>query len=85
MNSETMNAGSREFVQRVLRGEIGVNCENGLGTTALTIASYFGDIVSVKRLLSIDGIDINKQTRDGETALTVSSAFNHVEIVKLLQ
>ena len=85
MNSETMNAGSREFVQRVLRGEIGVNCVNGLGTTALTIASYFGDIESVKRLLSMNGIDINKQTRDGETALTVSSAFNHVEIVKLLQ
>ena len=85
MDSETMNAGSREFVQRVLRGELGVNCENGLGTTALAIASYFGDIESVKRLLSIDGIDIDKPTKDGETALMISSAFNHVEIVKLLK
>jgi ankyrin repeat protein len=52
--------------------------------TDLMYASWKGDAEAVAKMLSADGIDLNKQDNHGRTALLFSLQMDHIGIAKLL-
>lgn len=55
-----------------------------LNSTALIIAAVDGNTAIVQQLLTIPGIDVNKQNEDGDTALILAVYNNRINVVKLL-
>ncbi|KAK4827874.1 hypothetical protein QYF61_022268 [Mycteria americana] len=58
-------------------------CAEGLGTTALMVASYYGHIDCVRELV-LQGADINLQRESGATSLFFAAQQGHNDVVKFL-
>ena len=64
--------------------ERGANVNAKMGeTTALMVASYYGDVEMVRLLIS-NGADVNAD-RDGETALMIAKEKGNTVVVELLR
>ena len=56
---------------------------NAAGRTPLMLASFRGDLLSVRRLLAA-GADVNARDKDGVTALMFASHGGHAAVVREL-
>ena len=63
--------------------KISINARQKSGWTALMLASYNGDITSIKLLLK-KGANINAQDKDGYTALMLAAIFSKAEAISIL-
>jgi ankyrin repeat protein len=61
-----------------------INVTDEYGSTALTFAAANGQIVILRALLAIPGLDVNAQTQSGENALMLAAYHGHTAIVEFL-
>lgn len=76
-NPDSRYASAQSFV-----GGVNASIKDNVG--ALHLAAQYGHSACVSLLLTIPGLDLNKQTKSGKTALSFACEFGHIEIVNLL-
>ena len=80
---QAAQAGDVSTVRMLIKQGIRVNTKEGIGGTALIVASEKGHMEVVKTLLE-KGVNVNAKRNDGGTALILASQAGHADVVKAL-
>ncbi|KAK8076612.1 hypothetical protein PG994_003884 [Apiospora phragmitis] len=79
-----VNSGYHERVQALLTAGEDIDAVDGVGgSTALTLATWLGDVPMVKLLLE-NGAKVDRPDHGGDTALYIAAKEGYSELVKLL-
>ena len=72
-----------KYFKNFLRIFTNINLQNGEGSTALQLASYYGNMETVEILLN-NGANINEKDNINQTALLLASYSGQTTIIELL-
>ena len=77
-------SGKFAVVEMLAEAGAGVRVKDKQGDTCLALASYFGHTETVRYLVGLKDVDVNRVVDSGSTALHWASRQNHPEVVQLL-
>ncbi len=83
LSLSSIEEGDFEMFKYLLKKGVDVNVKNDDGSTALMVASLYGNLEMVKYLIE-NGADINAKDNDGSTALIYASKWANLEEVEYL-
>ena len=61
-----------------------INAQDNSGNTALILAAAKGHLEAVRKLVNVEGINLNTRARDGHTALESAMDYHNPEVVRFL-
>ncbi|MGL9732415.1 MAG: ankyrin repeat domain-containing protein, partial [Wolbachia sp.] len=73
-----------KIAEALLEANAKVNAADKGGNTTLHLAAEYGSVDTVKALLKVKGIDVDKMNSDGETPSHLAAKFGHMSIVRAL-